>query len=144
VTLPDPNGTLVIGKAVISATNDVQPILISVPNCAASRLEVALWWPEKDAHNDIDLEILSPPTTVEGAVPRPLWTLPPVDRPCNPFGTGGQRLGESRVGPDVFERASVIAPPNQTLSQGPWTVNIIGYDVPSGPQTVYFAATLQP
>lgn len=102
-------GTSYSGKVTFTATGQVFNIPFTV--AAGTRLDAALWWPERhdQSHSDIDLRLIDP-SGVERAV--------------------------SRSGPSVFERARY----NGTVSAGTWTLRISGFAVPSGSQTVYYTA----
>lgn len=77
-------------------------------------LDAALWWPESTAQSHNDIDVhLIDPSGVERA------------------------KGYSAV--SVFERTGV----NGTLQTGTWTIRIRGYSVPTGSQTVYWAAHIR-
>lgn len=113
IKLPN-GGTLWLGKVSI-VDGQMIDIPLTIPGATTWTLfDGALWWPEplgQEDHNDIDLYLVDPfPTELANSV-----------------------LVES-----VFERARVSSFflfPGTT-----WTLRIRGYDVPEGPQTVYWAA----
>jgi len=78
-------------------------------------LDGAIWWPEsaEQAHNDIDLQIVAQ--------------------------NGSTVLSSSLSELGVFERARVVG----GISPGTFTLRIIGLDVSSGPQEVYYAAHIR-
>jgi len=145
VALPDMNAQILFGKTVIASTHDVLPIAIPLPACTVTALQAALWWPESGSHNDIDLEIMSPLVRMDD--PQDAFIAAREGgRPCVSYmGSPGQVMADSRTGPDVFERATARDPASSGFLQGgAWTVNVIGYDVPAGPQTVYWAVLIRP
>jgi len=93
-----------------------QGTVINIPIKIASNrsnLRAALWWPESQTERHDDIDLhLIDPNDVERA--------------------------NSESGVSIFERAQVSA----SLTQGTWTVRIKGYNVKSGPQTVYWTAAV--
>lgn len=112
------------GKVWVSdATQSVEIPIDIASSEGVTRLQAAIWWPEEapaatqeltDTHNDVDLEIVSP-------------------------GAFGTVKATSNGGPGVFERTAVDGAP--TLS-GKWTLRIRPYTMRTGPQVVYWAASL--
>jgi hypothetical protein len=117
------HGTSQWGKVWVSeATRAVDiPIDIPAPD-DITKLAAAIWWPEQapvpggitDTHNDVDLEIVSP-------------------------GLFGTVRAKSNGGNGVFERAVVTGSP--TLS-GKWILRVKSFTQRTGPQRVYWAASL--
>ncbi len=86
-------------------------IPIGIGSGTFNLLDAALWWPETVSQQHNDVDL----------------------RLVNP---GGSVAAFSVSGPSVFERARVSGP----IQAGTWTVRIQGFNVPSGPQTVYWTA----
>jgi hypothetical protein len=119
-----PSGEARYGKVWVSDATQYVDIPIDLPVNGVSRLEAAIWWPESsvvvkgsevDTHNDIDLEIHAP-------------------------GLGGARATSNGAN-GVFERASVEGSP--TL-KGQWRVRVLPFTMRTGPQVVYWGASLIP
>jgi len=91
-----------------------QGTVINIPiNVGPNRrdFKAALWWPEAQAEQHDDIDVhLIDPTGVERA--------------------------KSYSAVSIFELAEVAG----NLAQGAWTVRIKGYNIKSGPQTVYWTA----
>lgn len=113
------------GKVWVSeATRSVDVPIDIAAGDGIKKLSAAIWWPETtptaggppDTHNDVDLAIVSPGL----------------------FGSA-QATSAGRNG--VFERAVVSGSP--TLS-GRWILRINSYTQRTGPQIVYWAASLMP
>ena len=122
IVLPT-NGYGCFSKASIASTGAEVEVEIPVETGRVARLEAALWWPETplseysvapttNTHNDIDLELVDPDRNV---------------------------VASSRVRDGVFERCTATPSGTDTyLTGGTWKIRIIGNDVQSGPQTVYW------
>jgi hypothetical protein len=115
------DGTVFFGKVAVNngGTIDI-PLNIG---SGVNVLDAALWWPETAAvlfgitiefHNDIDLHLINP---------------------------GGAIVAASVSVNSVFERARVTGAP---LGAGTWTLRIRGFNVPAGPQTVFWSAHAGP
>lgn len=90
---------------------------VDIPiNVPANRrnFDGALWWPETVAQSHNDVD---------------LYLIDP----------SGVERDRGFSGSSVFERAAV----NGTLQTGTWTLRIRGYGVPTGAQTVYWAAHIE-
>lgn len=107
------NGYAWWGKTVIGNGMTIN-IPINVSNNKI-KVEGALWWPESSSqfHNDIDLSLVDPNGITKD------WSLSI---------------------PSVFERTRVEGSP---IQNGTWKVRIRGYSVPTGGQTVYWAARVR-
>lgn len=111
------NGHAWWGKVSIS---DGQTIEISLPvgSASANTLDGALWWPETAfSFGGVVLE----------------WHN---DVDLSLIDPSGATRGSSLSIPSVYERARVAG----AVVNGTWKLRIRGYDVPLGPQTVYWAA----
>lgn len=102
------------GKVSISATGSVVDIPITMaaePGFNPTKVEAALWWPETPSESHDDIDLyILDPTNIVKA--------------------------SAVSGVSIFERASTSG----TVTSGNWIVRIKGFSVPSGPQTVYWAA----
>jgi hypothetical protein len=115
------DGTLSFGKVAVNNGGTVDiPLNIGE---GANVLDAALWWPETAAvlfgipiefHNDVDLHLVNP---------------------------GGATVATSLSINSVFERARVAGAP---LGPGIWTLRIRGFNIPGGPQTVFWSAHAAP
>jgi serine protease AprX len=114
------DGTLFFGKVAVSNGGTIN-IPLNIGG-GVNLLDAALWWPETatvllgipiEFHNDIDLHLLNP---------------------------GGATVATSLSINSVFERARATGAP---LAAGTWTLRIRGFNVPAGPQTVYWSAHAQ-
>lgn len=97
------------GKVALDASGTVEvPLQV---RAGPTRLEAALWWPEGvDDHSDLDLALIAPDGTVMDTSTS-VWS--------------------------VFEKASVLQPPDP----GTWTLRITGYSI-DDVQTVYWSAAV--
>jgi len=127
------NGTAWWGKLSVSDKSCTE-ISIQVPE-KTKQIDAAIWWPQESAwwegldcglcqlpflHNDIDLYLVEP----------------------KPDGTADETaVCTSDSGPSIFEKVCYPRQPGQEITPGIWTIKISGYNVRSGPQTVYWAAT---
>jgi hypothetical protein len=119
-----PTGEARYGKIWVSDAIRYVEIPIDLPAGGVPRLAAAIWWPESsvvvgdqelDTHNDIDLEIREP---------------------------GKRDARAASNGPNgVFERAVVEGSPTLT---GRWNLRVIPYTMRTGPQVVYWGASLMP
>lgn len=102
------DGTAWWGKESVAnlATIDIP---IDIGSGTANTLDAAIWWPEFDGHNDIDLYLIDP--------------------------SGNAQVSSISIN-SVYERCRVAG----AVASGRWQVRIRGFNVPSGPQTVYWAA----
>jgi hypothetical protein len=116
INLPT-NGHAWWGKVSVS---DGQTIEISLPvsSNGANTLDGALWWPET--------AFTIGPFVIESHNDVDLSLVDP----------GGVTRDSSLSIPSVYERARVSG----AVVNGAWKLRIRGYSVPSGPQTVYWAA----
>jgi len=90
---------------------------VDIPiNVPANRknFDGALWWPESESQTHNDVD---------------LYLIDP----------SGVERDRGYSGVSVFERAAV----NGTLTAGTWTLRVRGYNVPTGAQTVYWAAHIE-
>lgn len=102
------DGTASWGK--VNVTNNATiNIPFGVGSGTANTLDAAIWWPESNGHNDIDLSLVDP--------------------------AGNIRASSVSVN-SVYERCRVTG----AVTSGTWQVRIRGFNVPSSPQTVYWAA----
>lgn len=109
------DGTSWVGKVAVG-NGEVVPIDIPVPAGMRKRLTAAIWWPETWQGGDVHNAVtlvVADPTGVASA--------------------------EATTPKSVFERCFV----ERTPSMGTWQVRIRGAQVPSAPQTVYWAAFVQ-
>jgi hypothetical protein len=85
-------------------------------NTSRRKIKAAVWWPEgaSQAHNDIDFYMFNP---------------------------NGQSVGGSAGTGTVFEKLNYTD--IKAIPQGTWRVQLRGYSVPAGPQTVYVAVFQQ-
>ena len=111
------NGWARWGKVSVGNKTKID-IPFTVTSGSAHTLDAALWWPEW-ALRVLVVE-LDPHNDIDLAILDP---------------TGQVRDSSISVN-SVYERARVAGP----ISKGTWTIRITGYKVPSGPQTVYWAA----
>lgn len=91
------------------------PLNIGLSLNGYESLSGALWWPETAAQQHNDID---------------LYLIDP----------SGNTVASSISGVSVFERARFTGP----LMAGTWTLRVYGYSVPTGAQTVYFAAHARP
>jgi hypothetical protein len=73
----------------------------------STNIDVALWWPDPQSHNDVDLYLIDPNGTV---------------------------AAQSTSGPSVFEKTQVA-----TTITGTWQIKVVGYNIDTFPQVVYWA-----
>ena len=104
------NGHAWWGKTVVG-----NGVTIDIPinvSSGKTKIEGALWWPESSSqsHNDIDLHLVAP---------------------------NGSTRDVSLSIPSVFER---VREQSGSLQNGFWKIRIRGFSVPTGSQTVYWAA----
>ena len=104
------NGTRWWGKVSVSGGGVVN-IPIAVGGPSPNRLDAAIWWPETATQAHNDIDL-------------------DLVRPNNSVATS------SISGPSVFERVRVPG----SIALGTWKVRVRGFSVPTGPQTVYWAA----
>ena len=104
------NGWAWWGKVTVR-NGDTIDIPIGISGSSANTLDAALWWPETPAQAHNDIDL----------------------RLVDP---GGTTRDSSISIPSVFERVRVAG----AVSAGTWKVRIRGYSVPTGSQTVYWAA----
>jgi len=104
------NGHAWWGKTVVGNGATID-IPINVSS-GKTKIEGALWWPESSgqSHNDIDLHLVAP---------------------------DGSTKDVSLSVPSVFER---VREQSGSLQNGSWKIRIRGFSVPTGSQTVYWAA----
>lgn len=105
-----PNGGTFWRGSVTVGPGQFVDIPISVP-ANASNFNAALWWPESVSQSHNDVDL----------------------HLIDPFGS---LVAYSVAIPTVFERARAAG----ALTPGTWTLRIYGYSVPTGSQTVYWAA----
>jgi serine protease AprX len=94
-----------------SSTIHTINIPLNLSGATLNTLDAALWWPERATQPHNDIDL----------------------RLIDPAGTV---RATSDSGPSVFERARVSGP----IASGSWTLQIRGYDVPTGSQDVYWTA----
>ena len=104
------NGTAWWGKVSVGAGATVD-ILLNVSGGSPNTLDAALWWPETATQSHNDIDL----------------------RLVDPSGISQEA---SISAPSVFERARVAG----SVTPGTWKLRLSGFSVPSGPQTVYWAA----
>lgn len=101
------------GKVSVSNGQTID-IPLNISGAAPNNFDGALWWPETASQNHNDVDLsLVSPTGVEESFSVSI--------------------------PSVFERARVAG----SVASGNWTLRIRGYNVPTGSQTVYWAAQVR-
>jgi len=117
-----PTGGIVFFGKVSVSDGDTVNIPLNIGS-GLNLLDAALWWPETatvllgitiESHNDIDLQLLNP---------------------------AGAIVASSVSVNSFFESTRVTGAP---LAAGSWTLRIRGFNVPAGPQTVYWSAYAGP
>ncbi len=104
------NGWAWWGKVSISNGGTIE-IPLSISGTSPNTFDGALWWPETSSQSHNDVDLSL----------------------INP---GGSVVASSISIPSVFERARVAG----AVTSGTWKLRIRGYSVPTGSQTVYWAA----
>ena len=122
-----PSGEAVFGKTWVSfnaPTVDI-PIVIDNTSGPVTRIEAAIWWPEK--------------TEMLGAVP--IDTHSDVDLSLHEPGLFGGRVVASNGVGGVFEKISYEK--LSGVSSGSWKLRIHGYSILRPPQVVYWSLRLR-
>ncbi|HMR33532.1 MAG TPA: S8 family serine peptidase [Geminicoccaceae bacterium] len=104
------NGNVWWGKTTVG-NNGTVDISLPIGAASANTLDAALWWPEGATQAHNDVDLS-------------------LIRPNNAIATS------SISGPSVFERVRVAG----AVTTGTWKLRIRGFSVPTGSQTVYWAA----
>jgi serine protease AprX len=104
------NGSLWWGKTTVGAGGTVN-LSIAVGGPTPNRLDAEIWWPETATQAHNDIDL-------------------DLVRPNNSVATS------SISSPSVFERVRVAG----SITLGTWKVRVRGFSVPTGTQTVYWAA----